>query len=271
MERLPRPSGLTLIAKNLRLSESEQQHFAHKTQAIKIVVGHYLNHGFTFCGKPCSITDLADFLRVSPTYIMKEMGRYTRTLASVTSPEAIQHTMQATLGMILQNAMKDRAIVQNQVNMLISQQNGEYVPFMTSEANKVLRTLLESNKAFIEFARMLQGPNQVNIQNNINKPTTVEGEAEVLTVTDAVKMLSEKNPLSLLENDEAKEQIRLAELDGFDKVEVVATKQRGFELQASFALGSAPKLPKRKGKHIDRNEDDGTIIDAITDVEFDEE
>lgn len=268
-KRYPRPSGLTLLAKSLQKTKSKAEHNRLKVDILKKTVSSYVNNGFTFMGKTTNINDLAFFIQVTPNRVMMEISRYSKTLASIADPEQTQQTLQAMVGLLLQNVITDRGKVQKQADMLVAAQGGTYRAFVSKEANAALKNLLDSNKPLIDLVKLLQGPNATYIQNNLNSPDSQEPPEDTITVDEAVAMIDNKNPESLLESPHEKDKLFLEEgLDKENLPEVVATKQRGFELQGGFA--SEPKLPKRKATHEGRNEDGGDILDGIEDTDFED-
>lgn len=271
MLRYPRPAGLTLLARSLQKAESSDDRNRLKMDVLKLVVGNYVNNGFTFLGKPTNVNDLAFFLQVSPNRVMREISRYSKTLASIASPEKTQETLQAMVGLLLQNALTDRGKIQKQADMLVAAQGGSYKAFVSKEANTALRNLMDSNKPLVELAKLLQGPGNTFIQNNVNSGEQEGDDIEgAITIDSAVALINEKQPGSLLESAEEKKLLFEAELGDEDLPQVVATKQRGFELQGQFATNDKPKIPKKRVKHIDRNELDGEIIEGVEDASFEE-
>lgn len=267
-QRYPRPSGLTLLAKSLQKASTEKESNRLKGDILKKTVSSYVNNGFTFMGKSTNINDIAFFLQVSPNRVMKEISRYSKTLASIADPKQTQETLQAMVGLLLQNAMNDRGKVQKQADMIVAAQKGKYKPFVSKEANAALKNLMESNKPLIELIKLLQGPGGTYIQNNVNNsdPTGAEEVQEAITIDSAVALINEKKPGSLLEKPKDQEELLLKEFVE-DTPEVVATKQKNFELQGQFATNKKPIKPKVKAVHEERNEVDGDIVDGTEDYE----
>lgn len=268
--RIPRPSGLTLLARNFQKASTTEEENRLKVDIIKRVVSSYVQNGFTFMGKPANIEDMAFFLKISLSRVMKEISRYSKTLASIASPEETQATLQAMVGLILQNAITDRAKVQKQADMLVNEQQGKYTAFLTKEANSALKNLMDSNKPLLDLMKNLQGGSNINIQNNLNPGQ--EGEAmapeESFTVDDAVALLDKKDHGTLFEKEERLAGLISETSSGLDLPEVVATRQKNFELQGNFNAKESVKI--KKGSHIDRNENDGEIVDGIEEIAHEE-
>jgi flagellar biosynthesis chaperone FliJ len=260
IKRMPRPAGFTLLAKKVNDSKAYNLQVA-RAELIKLVVNHYSTNNFTFCGRAMTIKDLAEMMDVPVVSVMREMARYSKQLASIADPQHVQETQQVLVGMLLQNAMSDRAKVSEQVDRMIRSQGDEYKAFISKEVNASLKNLMESNKSLEAVAKLLQGPAGTFIQNNFN-----EGDKEVteeaIGPNEAIKLLSQHDSISPLESPEKRTMLT----DGLNSQklpEVIATKQQGHELQGDFSVSTS----LQKGKHIDRNEDDGDIISGIEDVE----
>lgn len=258
MERYPRPSGLTMMGRDFNESLNFEEKTKLKTQLVRSLIASYVQNGYTILGKPTTLPELAQFLQVTTKRLLKEISRYSATLASISSPEEIKTTAQAIFGLLLNNAMQDRGQVQNQLNLMLTAQGGVYKPFISSEVNNTLRLLIESNRPMSELLRnMLHSTNiQVNTQINNGK---VEGETvkEDFTTHEAIQLLSERYPKSLLELPEAQDQLIAAEIGIGADVEVIATKQEGLSIKDSPTIEESKKIT-----HIDRRESDGEIIDA---------
>lgn len=267
-KRFPRPSGLTILAQSLHKAGSAQERSKLKVDILKKVVGDYVNNGFTFMGKSVGITDLAYFTQVTPNRVMKEISRYSKTLASIANPEETQQTLQAMVGLLLQNVITDRGKIQKQADMLVAAQEGGYKAFVSKEANSALKNLIDSNKPLIDLLKTLQGPGSTFIQNNVNGDKEGPEVAEdAITIDSAIALLNSEQPGSLLERKGQQQKLLESEL-GSDTPEVVAIKQKNFELQGQFAAAGKAEVPKIKVNHNNRNETDGEITDGITDITF---
>src|SRR5690606_979087 len=258
--RVPRPAGLTLLCKNLKKPEIEDKHGVHK-QILKLCIANYVQNGFIFLDREMSIIELSIFLKCKPQTIIKEMARYSQTLASITNPDAIQQTQQAMFGLIMQHIIKDRAKLERQANMLVAGQKGKYVDFMTKEVNAALKNLMDSNKPMIDLLKLLQG-NNGGLQ--LNKPETpAEIPNNAISPTEAILIMAEHSPHSLLESTHKQEALQ-SQMGSNSLREVVATKQNGTRFAKREGMFMA------KGKHIDRNEDDGQIMAGVEDTDFEE-
>jgi hypothetical protein len=261
--RTPRPSGLTVLSQRLHKAQTEEERTRLKKDITRLTIMSYVQQGYTFLGQPQSISVVAMFLGVTNGTVMREMARYTKTLASIADPERTQETMQAMTGMLLQNAMSDRSRIEKQVNLLLAAQGDGYKAFVSGEVNKSFKLLLDSNKPLADILKILQGPGTVNIANQNNNQLNAKEEAkelkekDSLSAAEAVLLISEKDPVSLLE-DRKKQAILMEKEMGDDYVEVIAIKQKGFELQGK----NAGAIPIKRGVHTERNENDGEIVES---------
>lgn len=258
--RIPRPAGLTVLCRNLNSNKGEP---GLKKDILRLVIANYVNNAFTFLGSPMSVTEISIFLKESPKLVMREIARYSRTLASIADPEAVRETQQALTGLLLQQVMTDRAKVSKQADTLVAAQGGTYKPFVTKEVNSSLKNLMDSSKGLMEVAKLLQGSAPM-IQNNIQNNGAEHKEVDAIGPNEAVQMLHENDAMSLLESADKKQALSL-HFSEMKLPEVVASKQNGYETVGDFALA-----PTRKPTHTERVEEDGEIQDGVEDTDFEE-
>jgi hypothetical protein len=154
--------------------------------------------------------------------------------------------------------MANTGLVTEQVHNLRREQGARYVPFLTTAYNQSLKLALESSKPLLELLKALNpapGPNtNILIQNGeaINKVP----DANSVSTHEAMRLIdAARNGTTLLEDPEAKNLLFLEYMGSGTLPEVVATKQGG-------EATDGPS-PKKKKKHTERNESNGTISDGV--------
>src|SRR5690606_13037612 len=95
----------------------------------------------------------------------------------------------------------DRNIAITQYSMLANQQQGEYVPFLTSAVNESIRSLFASNDQTLKILKALLPSNGIEAlnQGGLSSLTNGTSDPNAMTVAKAVELLKQQGPKPLLE------------------------------------------------------------------------
>lgn len=247
--RVPRTTGLTELS---RAHQRDPQSVT-KEQLYNHILQRYIADGFRLFGIQVDINTLSTLFQMPLQRVIKYITKANQHLAGLVNNEDIQDTTRALLGSVITGALADRGRIMAQADMLDREQDGQYVPFLTSTYNSLLKTLLESHKPILDVAKLLtpQGPN-IQIDNHNGD----KNQENYLTVNEAAVMLDKAEPASLLEDPSQKADIQETHLPDIEGLpEVVATKQQGVDKMAD---GLRLQKAKYEG-HDDRREADGEI------------
>lgn len=187
MYRIPRPQGATYLSKKYQESTLEED----KQALIRHLITFYTLQGFTWNGKPTSIPALAQILKLEPRIIMGHISEIGTNLGSLSDPKNIKNTLKSIIAISTTWAIQDRGQISQQLNLLLASQGSTYRPFVTSEVNQILKTLLSSNKNIIDaFKTFFTSTNYTtNILNVINPK---EEQNESLTPDQALEIIKTK-------------------------------------------------------------------------------
>ena len=194
-KRFPRPSGLTIAMYELSQERNEEIRKKSKKKIIKEIIERYISNNFRLNNEPITFNQLATFLRVPvESVISRSLKGEIQYLTGGGIAEKIKESAQSVIGNCLFNVTRDRQLIEQQTDMLIKRQRGKYVPYLTTEVNRSLWALFDTQKAYIEIYRaMTQNANQsltiLNTQNNFGSSTPKEGTISVL---QAVELLNSR-------------------------------------------------------------------------------
>jgi hypothetical protein len=131
---------------------------------------------------------------------------------------------------------------------------------LSPELGKTLKTLLESQRPLLEIVRTLipssPGVTINNQQNNVESQTNIQA----IGTEEALSLIEKQKVPDLLGSPEMKLELG-TELQSQELPEVVATRQKGFRLDAEATLALKPEIKPTAQAHLSRREEDGEILD----------
>jgi len=258
--RVPRTAGLTMAMKAYHVEDDQKQREKLYKRIQERILHRYIEDGYQVNGKVISITELADFVDMPVGRVIKATTKVVRSMTAIGDGEdGLQDTYRALLAMTVQGALADRGTALNQVQVLKREQGDRYVPFLTSALNGAIKNQMDSLKPIADLVKTLTPSDPTTVINNNNQQANNQN---YIGTNEAVKMIDAQREQPLLESGTQQEALGAQYLEG-DVPEIVATKQRGWNLK-SEAISLEPKKRKKgkgPGTHEGRREDDGEIID----------
>lgn len=239
--RLPRPTGTTLLIKQGRTKEAQEQ-----------VLTQWVTNNFTLCQITYSIPDIARMLNLSPAMIVKQITKPMKSWLLQGKQEDNYH---ALLSFCLNFLLSDRYQTQNQLSLLIADQQGHYKPFLSTVVSHGITNLLQSTKSFVDFAKLFKPEVAKNpaLDQGLANPSGSTQGTKYLGTVEAVKLIEANRDQNILDGGTLQSQI-LSKEKLEDLPEVVATKQQGLD-----STGMEKKVKKR----IHNTAGDPNIKDAI--------
>lgn len=186
--RLSRPQGSTFLSLRYQETQTEED----KQNLFKQAVAAYTLQGFMWNNKPCTINQLSQILRIPTQEILTHISELGQNMGSLATSENIENTLKSIVTLGTTWAIQDRGLVTQQLNQLLTSQDGKYKPFISAEVNKALKLILESNKNLLDtYKTFFTSTNNVtNILNVVNKPNK-EQEQEYLSPDEALLLIQE--------------------------------------------------------------------------------
>lgn len=198
MQRHPRPQGATLLSTKYRETGEELDREALYRHLVTI----YTTSGFRWNGIPTSIPDLSVILQIPQHEIMTFVSQAGAHMGNLADPKNIKNTLQTIITLSTSFALEDRGLIMQQLETLLSSQNGKYRPFITGEVNKVLKLVLDSNKNLADIYKTFTSSTPTtNILNIFGETGQSDNGEDYLTTDDAVRMLNDPNNKSLLQQN----------------------------------------------------------------------
>jgi len=195
IKRFPRPAGLTIAMYELGKERNEEIKQKNRKKINKEIIDRYISNNFRLNNEPITFNQLSTFLKIPvESIISRSLKGEIQYLTGGGMADRIKEGAQAVIGNCLFNVTRDRQLIEQQTDMLIKRQRGKYVPYLTTEVNKSLWALFDTQKAYLEiYKAMTQSAHQsiqiLNTQNNFNSHTEKEGTISVL---QAVELLNSR-------------------------------------------------------------------------------
>lgn len=191
IERMPRPTGVTILAQQMNKAKSKKLRKQRKEKLISHIVNIYTMSGFRINDRTLSIPQLATLLKTKVETIQSAMLGTIHTLEAFKDPKKLSDTAAALANMSTLWAIQDRGTVQHQLEILMKSQGEKYMPFISGEISRLLSTLLQSNKQVAEiFRTFYQSGSTININNQIQN----NNQSQTLTVEEAYKIVQTSQP-----------------------------------------------------------------------------
>lgn len=191
IERMPRPTGVTILAQQMNKAKSKKLRKQRKEKLISHIVNIYTMSGFRINDRTLSIPQLATLLKTKVETIQSAMLGTSHTLEAFKDPQKLSDTAAALANMSTLWAIQDRGTVQHQLEILMKSQGEKYMPFISGEISRLLSTLLQSNKQVAEiFRTFYQSGSTININNQIQN----NNQSQTLTVEEAYKIVQTSQP-----------------------------------------------------------------------------
>lgn len=191
IERMPRPTGVTILAQQMNKAKSKKLRKQRKEKLISHIVNIYTMSGFRINDRTLSIPQLATLLKTKVETIQSAMLGTSHTLEAFKDPKKLSDTAAALANMSTLWAIQDRGTVQHQLEILMKSQGEKYMPFISGEISRLLSTLLQSNKQVAEiFRTFYQSGSTININNQIQN----NNQPQTLTVEEAYKIVQTSQP-----------------------------------------------------------------------------
>lgn len=191
IERMPRPTGVTILAQQMNKAKSKKLRKQRKEKLISHIVNIYTMSGFRINDRTLSIPQLATLLKTKVETIQSAMLGTSHTLEAFKDPKKLSDTAAALANMSTLWAIQDRGTVQHQLEILMKSQGEKYMPFISGEISRLLYTLLQSNKQVADiFRTFYQSGSTININNQIQN----NNQSQTLTVEEAYKIVQTSQP-----------------------------------------------------------------------------
>jgi hypothetical protein len=268
IERMPRPTGVTILAQQMNKAKSKKLRKTRKEKLISHIVNIYTMSGFRLNDRTLSIPQLAHLLNTKVETIQSCMLGTSHTLEAFKDPQRLQDTAAALANMSTLWAIQDRGTIQHQLEILLKSQGDKYAPFLSGEISRILSTLLQSNKQVAEIFRTFYASGStININNNL----TQNNQSQSLTVEEAYKIVQTSQPKEIQTDNikqakildqpqlkllEEKEHISLDILHKYDHIDNSTSKRSEKRIQqiedVDWIEDTIPELQKQLNETEDK-------------------
>ena len=263
-QRIPRLKGLTL---------SLMQAHSHSNQELMKEIKHnliesWITSGMTIDNKLMNVQQLSQYLNIPTTAILIRMKGAMERFGNWLKDDKLQERTRAIFSQAFFGALEIQALTKEQVYMLRAEQGGQYVPFLTSEMNKALTNLINSNRPITDLLGILK-PNTTIIPHS---PADGVSNTHAVTPDEAIRIVRDHTK-SVLEDPDTLDAV-WSEMGQQEALpDVLARNQSDL---ASIGIGKSqkrlngPKKPKRPtdevapipSRHRKRDPQPNIITDA---------
>jgi len=182
--RIPRPLGATSLAIKYQNTNQEQD----KSNLYNYIITSYLQQGYSLNNQSLSIYDLAYFFKIPVPIIHSQLKNSKKNIAGIINPNDLNSTLESLIYLTINWSIEDRGRILQQYHTISESQGGKYKPFISSELNKTLKLLLESNGSISSILKSIQGGSSTSIQ-ILNANVPVNKQKEGITTQEALELM----------------------------------------------------------------------------------
>lgn len=197
ISRFPREKGLTQMSQFYQENPNPNVLKTLQDYIVKL----YIFNSFSLCKTPYSIPDMAQFLQIPIPTLHLKLQSSLNTLPNLLNQESLESSIQSLISLSIQFSLEDRSKILDQYQSLKASQGSEYKPFISSEVNKALKLLLESNKSFQESLNPLI-PKQGNNTLILNQSPSQTQEQIYNTTEETLKLIQAQPSFLPLKSNE---------------------------------------------------------------------
>jgi len=184
--RIPRPSGLTLLAQQTRNQQPD-------INLVQKILSYTLAQPIQLNNKPVTIQTLASYLNISKTIVMKAYIDYQAKMSKVMLGNG-SDVGGALLFLGLEKILENEAIGSQQLQLLQASQGNGYKAYISSSVNEAINLKMKATEAILGLYKAIrpQGPTSL-IQNNFGPNSANPNEAiKAIGMAEALQILNEK-------------------------------------------------------------------------------
>lgn len=159
--RVPRPMGLTFLATEYQKDNSED----NITKVLKHLITQWTLTGFRYCGQSLNIPELAILIKVPEDIIMRHVSQVSQSIGLFNTPDQLQDTLTSIASLSANWAIRDKGLIDQQIEILQRSQGNSYKPFISGELSKTLKIGLDANKNIMELYKTFFTQQTTNILN----------------------------------------------------------------------------------------------------------
>lgn len=191
--RKPRPQGTTMLALHYQQYPNEDT----LNKLINHILYIWVTNGFNWDNNSFTIPEMAQFLKIPESEITDKISKTATNMGSLVSPETIEETAKTLITLSTSFSLQDRGTIQNQLHKLLKSQGDTYKPFISSEVNRTLKLMLESNRNLMEvYKSFFTSSNNVTQILNLLPSPTEKNQEDLLTPEKALDLLDKQNTTS---------------------------------------------------------------------------
>lgn len=192
IRRIPRPIGSTELGKLYNNTKDNDAYI----RLHENIIHHYIRNNFSYCGHYMNIEMFAVMSGIKQEDIKRGLVSYGNVLKGVSDDMTNSGIMRAAFQQSFFGMLEDRSRAVQQYEILALEQNGNYVPFLSSEVGKAIKLMMDSTGNMVNFMKSMgSGISDFDAQSPQGLPTK-----NGVTVDDAVMLMKANNVTPLLQD-----------------------------------------------------------------------
>lgn len=193
--RIPRPLGITYLAIQIQKEPNPQKQEELRNSLYARVIDQYVSNCCRLNNRSITIDQLATFLNLDTTRVLMLMNKSFTKIVDFFDRGEGKTMARAFFLQALKKSLEIQSQTESQVALLLASQGREYKPFLTSEVNRSITNLINSQRPVHDILKLFSEQNNTssllnpvqNTQNNI-----------YITADEASKILEKQGTRSLL-------------------------------------------------------------------------
>lgn len=211
--RIPRPTGITTLSLQLQKTQDPQEYKKRKNHIIRVITEQWTNTNMQLNNKLCSINELATYLNTNESTITKYMYKAMEKVGNFFDGDKGKEFTRVLFANSLKKSLEFQALTVGQAEMLIKDQDGHYTPFLSSEVNRSITNVLNSQKPVLDLLSLLMDTKSSNTILNLNIQNNHTNELHV-TNEQALRIINKEAPSMLNDPHLADAQVEKYRLAG---------------------------------------------------------
>lgn len=244
--RIPRERGYTHTLSHIHYLKDPQQKTRKLERFKKLIIENWILASYHYNNILTSIDELSILLNYKRRKLIRIHNEISIEISKRYDDQAggISNLARVLIFQAYKKILKASSEAELQSQLLVSQQDGQYVPFLSAAANQAITNTLNSTKPMLELIKMIQptNPSGTHIHNHI--PASGNTQNNLYITQEKALLMIRENTTSPLE-DEA----RLGTLlDPALAASLPNIDARTQDLSMIGIKGSAEEAPNKKAK-----------------------
>lgn len=197
--RIPRPTGVTELSRQIRREKTKEVRDKLKKYLIRTLTEQWTNTNMQLNQRMLTINQLSQYLNTTEDTITKYMYLSMKRAGRWFDEGKGIEIARATFTGALKKGLEFQALCLSQTEILMRSQDGKYRPFISGEVNRAIGNLVGSQKPVHDLIHMMFDAKEKNPIINFNYTDNSQHNELHVTNEQALKLINSNSP-SMLED-----------------------------------------------------------------------